>query len=36
MMITADMAVIGNPYVHRYLATTTPHELIEEEDAAVA
>ena len=31
--IVADMAVLGNPYVYRYLATH-PHEL--EEDATVA
>ena len=33
--VTADMAVVGNPYVYRYLATQ-PHELIEEEDTALA
>ena len=33
--VVADMAVVGNPYVYRYLATQ-PYELVEEEDAAVA
>ncbi len=33
--VVADMAVVGNPYVYRYLATH-PHELEEEEDPAVA
>ena len=33
--VEADMAVIGNPYVHRYLSTH-PHELVEVEDAQVA
>ncbi len=33
--VVADMAVVGNPYVYRYLATE-PHDLVEAEDAAVA
>lgn len=33
--VVTDMAVIGNPYLHRYLATTE-HDLVEEEDASVA
>ena len=33
--VVADMAVLGNPYVYRYLAGG-PHELVEEEDGAVA
>ena len=33
--VIADMAVVGNPYVYRYLATQ-PHDLVEEEDTAVA
>lgn len=33
--VVADMAVVGNPYVYRYLATQ-PHELVVEEDARVA
>lgn len=33
--VVADMAVIGNPYLQRYFATH-PHDLTEEEDAAVA
>ena len=33
--VVADMAVLGNPYVYRYLANQ-PHELVEEEDGAVA
>ena len=33
--VVADMAVISNPYVYRYLATQ-PYDLIEEGDAAVA
>ncbi len=33
--VVADMAVLGNPYVYRYLANQ-PHELIEAEDGAVA
>ena len=32
--VVADMAVVGNPYIYRYLATQ-PFEL-EEEDPAVA
>ena len=31
--VVADMAVLGNPYVYRYLASQ-PHELVEEEDGA--
>jgi hypothetical protein len=33
--VIADMAVLGNPYVYRYLANQ-PHELVEAEDGAVA
>ena len=33
--VVADMAVLGNPYVYRYLAGGS-HELVEEEDGAVA
>ena len=33
--VVTDMAVIGNPYLQRYFATH-PHDLIEEEDPAVA
>ena len=33
--VVADMAVLGNPYVYRYLASR-PHKLVEEEDGAVA
>ena len=33
--VVADMAVVGNPYVRRYLMNN-PHDLVEEEDAAVA
>lgn len=33
--VVADMAVIGNPYVQRYLSTH-PHDLVEAEDAKVA
>ena len=33
--VEADMAVVGNPYVHRYLSTHA-HDLVEIEDAAVA
>ena len=33
--VVADMAVLGNPYIYRYLATGA-HELVEEEDGAVA
>ncbi len=33
--VAADMAVLGNPYIYRYLAAGT-HELIVEEDGAVA
>ncbi|MDE2635407.1 MAG: hypothetical protein OXI30_03495, partial [Chloroflexota bacterium] len=33
--VVADMAVLGNPYVYRYLANQ-PHELVEAEDGAVA
>ncbi len=33
--VVADMAVLGNPYVYRYLAAES-HELVEEEDGAVA
>ena len=32
--VVADMAVVGNPYVYRYLATNT-HD-VEEADATVA
>ncbi len=32
--VVADMAVVGNPYVYRYLASH-PHELVEEDAAAV-
>ncbi len=32
--VVEDMAVVGNPYVYRYLATA-PHDLVDEEDAAV-
>lgn len=30
--VTAEMAVIGNPYVQRFLATH-PHELVDEDTA---
>ena len=33
--VVADMAVLGNPYVGRYLANQ-PYKLVEAEDAAVA
>lgn len=33
--VVADMAVVGNPYVQRYLASHQ-HDLVEVEDAAVA
>ena len=33
--VVADMAVMGNPYVQRYLSTH-PHELVEAEDVQVA
>ncbi len=33
--VVADMAVVGNPYVQRYLSSH-PHDLVEIEDAAVA
>ncbi len=33
--VVADMAVLGNPYVNRYLANQTYH-LVEEGDAALA
>lgn len=33
--VVADMAVIGNPYLRRYLARHD-HDLVEEEDATVA
>ncbi len=33
--VVADMAVVGNPYVYRYLAGGS-HELVEEEDGALA
>lgn len=33
--VVADMAVLGNPYVYRYLAGES-HELVEEEDGALA
>ena len=33
--VVADMAVLGNPYVYRYLAGGC-HELVVEEDGAVA
>ena len=33
--VVADMAVMGNPYVKRYLASH-PHDLEEVEDAALA
>ena len=32
--VVADMAVLGNPYVYRYLATH-PHELVEADVAEV-
>ncbi len=33
--VVADMAVLGNPYVYRYLAAGS-HQLIEAEDGAAA
>ncbi|MCY4061010.1 MAG: hypothetical protein OXG53_01440 [Chloroflexi bacterium] len=33
--VVADMAVLGNPYVYRYLAGGA-HKLVEEEDGALA
>lgn len=33
--VVADMAVIGNPYVQRYLSRNS-HDLVEEPNAAVA
>ena len=33
--VVADMAVVGNPYVQRYLSTQ-PHDLVEAEDVKVA
>lgn len=33
--VVADMAVLGNPYVYRYLAGGS-HHLVEQEDEAVA
>ena len=31
--VVADMAVLGNPYIYRYLANNA-HQLVEEENAA--
>ena len=33
--VVADMAVLGNPYIYRYLANNA-HQLVEEENAAAA